>query len=91
MINKLDKRKRTTTMKVVFYIAITSYVLSLVSCGVAYLWHMEYGPKSPIYASALACIFFFLSCGVVLHTIANTNVPSFNVDNKDDGNTKSTE
>ena len=84
MINKLDKRKRSTTMKVVFYIAITCYILSIVSCGLAYLWHGEYGSKSPIYASALACIFFFLSCGVVLHTIANTNVPSFSVKEEDE-------
>lgn len=37
-------------------------------------WWNNFGSNDPIFASALARVFFFISCSIVLHFIANANL-----------------
>ncbi len=68
-------KKRKLGQKVSLFFAIFCYVMALVSIIFSFIWKGDHGTQDPIYASALASIFFFACCGVVLQTIANTNLP----------------
>lgn len=71
------KRKRGTGQKISYFFAIFCYLMSLVSVVFSIYWKINNGTQSPIFSSALACVFFFLSCGFVLQYIANASLPNF--------------
>lgn len=76
------KKKRGTGQKISLFFAIFCYAMTAVTIAFAFYWKMDNGTQSPIYASALASIFFFVSCGFVLHYIANANLPDLSFSNK---------
>ncbi len=82
MNEEIIKRPRGTGQKISWFFAMLCYLLSLVSIVFALYWKMENGTQSPIFASALASIFFFVSCGFVLQYVANANLPDFNLSKK---------
>ncbi|MCW8929341.1 MAG: hypothetical protein OQL19_03770 [Gammaproteobacteria bacterium] len=82
MDNEIKKRKRGKGQKISLFFSIFSYVLAVVSAVFAIYWKMNNGTQSPIFASALASIFFCASCGFVLQFIANANLPDFNLSEK---------
>ncbi len=77
MNSKKEKPQRGTGQKIAFFFSVFCYFMSLVSIVFAVYWKMNYGTESPIFASALACIFFFICCGFVLQYIANAIIPTF--------------
>jgi len=77
MNDKEEKPQRGTGQKIAFFFSVFCYFMSLVSIVFSIYWKMNYGTESPIFASALACIFFFLSCGFVLQYISNAIIPTF--------------
>jgi len=76
-IRKKDKPRhiRGTGQKISWFFSIFCYFMAIVSVVFAYYWNFNNGTQSPIFASALACIFFFITSGYVLQTIANANLP----------------
>lgn len=68
-------RKRKTGQKISLFFAIFCYLSSIACVVFSFIWKAEHGTQDPIYASILASIFFFASCGFVLQVIANTNLP----------------
>ena len=77
MTNNGEKIQRGTRQKIAFFFAAFCYLMTLVSIAFSIYWNMNYGTESPIFASAIACIFFFLSCGFVLQYISNAIIPTF--------------
>ncbi len=75
------KKKRKAGQKISLFFSIFCYAMSLLTIVFATYWRMEYGTQDPIFASALASIFFFACCGVVLQVIANANLPSLKMSN----------
>lgn len=67
-------KNRKVGQKISFFFAVSCYLLAIAAAIFGFYWWNSYGSQSPIFASALASIFFFASCGVVLHFIANTNL-----------------
>ena len=76
------KKERRLGQKISLFFSIFCYLMSLLSAAFATYWQMNNGTQSPIFASALACVFFFVSCGFVLQFIANANLPDFNLSEK---------
>ena len=76
------KKDRRPGQKVSLFFAIFCYTMAVVSVAFAFYWKMENGTQDPIFASALASIFFFVSCGFVLQYIANSNLPDYNLSKK---------
>ncbi|MCP3850832.1 MAG: hypothetical protein GY694_11440 [Gammaproteobacteria bacterium] len=79
---EIEKRPRGTGQKISWFFAVFSYIMALGSAAFAIYWKLDNGTQSPIFASALASIFFFASCGFVLQFIANANIPNFNLSEK---------
>ena len=77
MSNESVKKKRGIGKKIAWFFAMFSYLCVLASAVFAYYWKIEHGTQSPIFASALACIFFFFTCGFVLQYISNAHIPTF--------------
>jgi len=77
MNNKNEKPQRGTGQKIAVFFSVYGDCMSLVSVVFSIYWNMNFGTESPIFASALACIFFFLSCGFVLQYISNAIIPTF--------------
>jgi len=70
-------KNRRPFQKVLFVIAIISY-LAAVSCGAAAAWlGMDYG--QPILASLMASVVFFLGVGIVLHVIGTVDLPDLKI------------
>lgn len=82
MTNDVVKRERRMGQKVSWFFAVFCYLLAIFSIAFAIYWKMDNGTQSPIFASALASIFFFASCGFVLQYIANSNLPDYNLSKK---------
>jgi len=78
MNNDNIKRKRKTSQKISLFFSIVCYVIAFFSAAFAIYWKIDNGTQSPIFASALASIFFFGSCGFLLQYIANVNLPDYN-------------
>jgi hypothetical protein len=75
------KKKRKLGQKISWFFAIFCYLMTLVTIVFATYWQMDNGTEDPIFASALASIFFFASCGFVLQYIANANLPDLKISN----------
>ena len=74
------KPKKNFFQKASLISAKLSFVISLL-CGVTlYLKIDEYGYESPVSASLLGSIFFFLFVGVLLSIVGNSDIPSFKLD-----------
>lgn len=82
MKNDAIKKERRTGQKISFFFAMFCYAMALFSVAFAIYWKIDNGTQSPIFASALASIFFFVSCGFVLQYIANANLPDYNLSKK---------
>ena len=76
------KKERKLGQKISLFFSIFCYLMALLSAAFATYWQMNNGTQSPIFASALASVFFFVSCGFVLQFIANANLPDFNLSEK---------
>ncbi len=72
-------KTRRFSQKISFFFAILCYLLAVASVIFAFIWKGDHGTQDPIFASALASIFFFGSCGFILQYIANANLPEFNL------------
>lgn len=72
-------KQRKTGQKISFFFSILCYVMAVVAVVFAIVWKLDNGTQDPIFASALASIFFFASCGFVLQFIANADLPDFNL------------
>ena len=67
-------KNRKFGQKISFFFAIFSYLMAIATVLFGTYWWNNFGTNDPIFASALASVFFFISCGVVLHFVANTNL-----------------
>ena len=76
---KKHTKERRLSQKISLFFSIFCYLMSVAAVVFAFVWKAEHGTQDPIFASALASIFFFVSCGFVLHYIANANLPDFNL------------
>jgi hypothetical protein len=77
------KNKQKTWQKSVYYLGITSFIISIVCLIFLYFKIDELGWKNAISASIMATSFFLASVGLVLITIGKCNLPSLKVDNAD--------
>jgi len=77
-----ERRERRTGQKISWFFAILCYLMSAATLIFAAWWKTQHGIQHPIFASALASIFFFGSCGFVLQFIANANLPDYNLSKK---------
>lgn len=68
-------KQRKLSQKISLFFAIFSYLMCVAALIFSFIWKADHGTQDPIYASALASIFFFGSCGFLLHYIANVNLP----------------
>ncbi len=67
---------RKIGQKISWAFALFCYLFSAVTAAYAVYWDMEYGTQHPIFASLIASVIFLIGCGVVLHVIANANLPN---------------
>ncbi len=81
-------KNRKIGQKISFFFAVSCYLMAIATAGFSVYWWNHYGSESPIFASALASVFFFISCGVVLHFVANANLMDLKI--KLDNDTKTT-
>ena len=72
-------KNRKIGQKISLVFSITCYLMSLVTVAFGAYWWTNYGTSNPIFASAIASVIFFISCGVVLQVIANTNLPDLKI------------
>ncbi len=73
------KKQRKLGQKISLFFSVFCYLMSVAAGVFAFIWNADHGTQDPIFASVLASIFFFLSCGFVLQYIANANLPDFNL------------
>ena len=71
------KRKRGHIQKLLLVIAAINY-LTAVACGVAAVY-LETSFSEVIVASLMASVVFFAGVGIVLHVLANANLPDLRV------------
>lgn len=69
------KKERKLSQKISWGFSVLFYLISFIAVVFAIYWKLENGTQSPIFASALASIFFFGSCGFLLQFISNVNLP----------------
>lgn len=74
------KSKPNLFQKVSLISAKISFVISVLCGIILYLKIDEYGYQSPISASLLGSIFFFLFVGILLTIVGNSDIPSFKLD-----------
>ena len=67
-------KNRKIGQKISFFFAVFCYLMAMVTVLFGTYWWNNFGSQDPIFASALASVFFFVSCGIVLHFIANANL-----------------
>lgn len=65
--------------RIVFYVAIISYLLALVCIILAALKASEIGTDNTIFASLAASVVFFVGVGIVLHAIATVSIPNLKI------------
>ena len=71
------KRKRGHFQKLWLVIAVINY-LAAIACGVAVVYR-ETSFSEVIVASLMASVVFFAGVGIVLHVLANANLPDLRV------------
>ena len=76
-------RKKSVLQKFSNVLGILSFILAVICAIFLYFKVQELGMQSPISASLLASIFFFIFIGFLFIVIANANIPSFKVDGVD--------
>lgn len=67
-------KKRKIGQKISFFFAVFCYLMAVATVVFGGYWWNMYGTDSPIFASAIASVIFFISCGIVLHFMANANL-----------------
>ena len=72
-------KQRKLSQKISFVFSILCYLIAVASAVFAFVWNTDHGTQDPIFASALASIFFFGSTGFILQFIANVNLPDYNL------------
>jgi len=73
---KQAAKQRKLGQKVSLFFSVFCYVMTIACIIFAFIWKADHGTEDPIFASALASVFFFASCGFVLQFIANANLPN---------------
>ena len=68
-----DPGKKTVPQKIIFVVAIICY-LAAVACVFAAFLYESAQTSDPLRGSLMAAVVFFVSCGVVLHVIANARL-----------------
>lgn len=77
------KNNQKKWQKLVYYLGITSFVISISALVFVYFEMGDLGFKNVITASILASSFFFASVGLVLVTIGKCDLPSLKVSDTD--------
>lgn len=72
-------KKRKFGQKVALFFTYFSYISAVFTLVFCVYWGMTEGTENPIFASLLASVVFFISCGVVLQVIANANLPDLSI------------
>lgn len=73
----IEKRKRGYIQKLLLVIAVINY-LAAVACGIA-AGYPGTGFSDVVDASLMASVVFFLGVGIVLHVLANANIPDLRI------------
>lgn len=73
----IEKRKRGHLQKLLLVIAVINY-LTAVACGVAAVY-LDTTFSDVVVASLMASVVFFAGVGIVLHVLANANLPDLRV------------
>lgn len=73
----IEKRKRGYIQKFLLVIAVINY-LAAVACGIA-AGYPGTGFSDVVDASLMASVVFFLGVGIVLHVLANANIPDLRI------------
>ena len=82
-MDKTMKQKKGIFQKISLFSAKFSFVIALL-CGITlYIKVEEIGYQSPISASLLGSLFFFLFVGGLLTIVGNSDIPSFRFDSAD--------
>ena len=71
------KRKRGYIQKLLLVIAVINY-LAAIACGIA-AGYPRTGFSDVVDASLMASVVFFFGVGIVLHVLANANLPDLSV------------
>lgn len=71
------KRKRGHIQKLLLVIAVINYLIA-VACGVAAVY-LDTSFSDAVVASLMASVVFFAGVGIVLHVMANANLPDLRV------------
>ena len=82
-------KNRKIGQKISFFFAVSCYLMAVATFIFGAYWQQNYDTNSPIFASAIASVIFFISCGVVLHYMANANLMDLKIKLND--NTKTTD
>ena len=72
-------KNRKIGQKISLVFSILCYFMSLVTVAFGVYWWDAHGTSNPIFASAIASVIFFISCGVVLQVMANVNLPDLRI------------
>ena len=71
------KRKRGHIQKLLLVIAVINYLIA-VACGVTAVY-LDTSFSDTVIASLMASVVFFAGVGIVLHVMANANLPDLRV------------
>ena len=74
----MSLKERRLFQKVLFVVALISYLAAAVCIGLAVYFNSD--TQDPLVASLMASVVFFTGVGVVLHVIARTNLPDLKLD-----------
>lgn len=66
-------KNRKIGQKISFFFAVSCYLMAVATAVFGAYWWNSNGSESPIFASAISSFIFFISCGIVLHFMANAN------------------
>ena len=70
-------RQRKPIQRVLFFIATLSYLTAVICAAAAF--YQPTGLDNPIAAALMASVVFFVGVGIVLHVIADTDLPNLKI------------
>ncbi len=71
--------KRGIGQKIVFVIALGSYLMALACASISAYLYIDAAPNDPIVAAFAASVVFFVGTGIVLHMMARTDLPDLRI------------
>ncbi|RLJ18023.1 hemerythrin family protein [bacterium endosymbiont of Escarpia laminata] len=75
-------KTRKPAQKVSLAVAYICYVTAVIMLFFAGYRAYAVGTDNPIFASFAASVFFFVSCGIVLHVMGTVSLPNLKIDSK---------